>query len=73
MHWQCMIQWYAHCPKRTTALRGMKTSPRRQICLREVANFCQSREPILLSKIESLKISLKIRGYFKKLKYGRGP
>jgi hypothetical protein len=37
------------------------------------AIFCKSREPILLSKIAILKNPKKIRGNFKKLKYGRGP
>jgi hypothetical protein len=60
-------------PKRTTAWRGTKTSARRQICLRATANFGQSREPILLSKIASLKIPKKFRGPLKKLKYGRVP
>jgi hypothetical protein len=42
-------------------------------CKPEVAKSSKSREPILLSKIKSLKNPKKIRGNFKKLKYGRGP
>jgi hypothetical protein len=49
------------------------TLPRLQICSREVAKSSKSREPILLSKIESSKNPKKFRGNFKKLKYGCGP
>jgi hypothetical protein len=39
----------------------------------KVAKSSKSREPILLSKIKSLKNPKKFRGNFEKLKYGRGP
>jgi hypothetical protein len=35
--------------------------------------LCKSREPILLSKIESFKNRSYFRDDFKKFKYGRGP
>jgi hypothetical protein len=65
---ECLRDYWlrAHCPKRTTAwcLEGGK---------RVVAKSSKSREPILLSKIESLKNHSFFMGNFKKLKYGRRP
>jgi hypothetical protein len=43
------------------------------ILQRNTALLRKSREPILLSKIESLKNSSFFKGDFNKLKYGRGP
>jgi hypothetical protein len=40
---------------------------------RNTALLRKSREPILLSKIESLKNRSIFKGDLKKLKYGRGP
>jgi hypothetical protein len=68
-----LIQRTKYIAQQYVVVRCTKTSPRLQICKREVAKSSKSRKPILLSKIESLKNPSFFRGNFQNLKYGHGP